>query len=133
MVFILVLLCQNIRSRRMMDSARDQTAHGVAGRVDGHAEMNMAVTGGVACLPWGPVHLFYFITSRHRIVVLVNRFSVVADLRTRRKTYSRSAEPLRKAQCRTTAAGGRATRADEHGHRSEMNRSHCHVVRSKFQ
>lgn len=46
MVFLMVLLFRAFLSRSMVNGAKRQAERGVAGRMEGHAEMDMAVTGG---------------------------------------------------------------------------------------
>src|SRR5204862_5369166 len=45
MVAILVLLFRAFLSRRLLQQARDQADKGVAGRMEGHAEMDMSLSG----------------------------------------------------------------------------------------
>jgi uncharacterized protein len=46
MVAFLVLLFRRFLSREMLDEARRQADKGIAGRMEGHAEMDMSVRGG---------------------------------------------------------------------------------------
>jgi uncharacterized protein len=46
MVALLVLLFRIFLSRELLNQAKDQTNKGVAGRMEGHAEMDMSVTEG---------------------------------------------------------------------------------------
>lgn len=46
MVVILVALFRRFLSQRVIQEARQQADHGIAGRMEGHAEMDMAVTEG---------------------------------------------------------------------------------------
>src|ERR1700756_2722295 len=46
MVVILVLLFRMFLSRDLLEEAKEQAGKGIAGRMEGHAEMNMSVTEG---------------------------------------------------------------------------------------
>ncbi len=46
MVIALALLFRRFLSRRMVEDAKRQAAQGVAGKMEGHADMHMEVTGG---------------------------------------------------------------------------------------
>lgn len=46
MVVTLILLFRPFLNRRLLDGARDQAQKGIADRMEGHAEMDMAVAGG---------------------------------------------------------------------------------------
>jgi uncharacterized protein len=46
MIFILVLLFRAFLSRGMVEQARQQAERGIRGSMEGHAEMDMSVTGG---------------------------------------------------------------------------------------
>jgi hypothetical protein len=46
MVVILVMLFQAFLTSRMVDEARHQADKGIRGSMEGHAEMDMSVTGG---------------------------------------------------------------------------------------
>ena len=46
MVILLVGLFQRFLSRQMVEAAKEQAERGIAGRMEGHAEMDMAVTTG---------------------------------------------------------------------------------------
>jgi uncharacterized protein len=48
MVVLLVLLFRTFLSRELLDEAKKQAEKGVAGRMEGHAEMDMSVTDGGA-------------------------------------------------------------------------------------
>ena len=50
MVAFLVLLFRRFLSREMLDEARRQADKGIAGRMEGHAEMDMSVRGGGSLL-----------------------------------------------------------------------------------
>lgn len=46
MVFILVFLFRRFLSRKLVNEAKQQAERGIAGVMEGHAEMDMAVTEG---------------------------------------------------------------------------------------
>jgi uncharacterized membrane protein YraQ (UPF0718 family) len=48
MVAFLVILLRIFLSRKLLEEARIQADRGIAGRMEGHAEMDMSITGGVS-------------------------------------------------------------------------------------